>query len=250
MLEFLTRYASMRIVLALIACVISGGAGPANADEPAVTVAPLLLMEPSTEETTTELSSIGVHLTEPGELVPGDTLYLEIWFQTTGPNGITSARFNISYETDLLDTSLEQITLASGWMDLWAPVRVVDDAAGLITDVGAVRSDGSGLAPHWAKLTTIEFDVIETPDDVISACTVDGGPERGFGMEGMGEVEDVDYGCTCVEESSLDTLGTFVTCLSGPDDTAAQECMCADLDRNRHVDLADFAALQVAFRGG
>ncbi len=250
MLGFLTRYASMPVVIVLTACVVSGGAGAANADEPVVIVAPLLLKEPSTEETTTELRSMGVNLAEPGELISGDTLYLEIWFQTLGPNGIASAVLDISYETALLDTSVEQITVASLWMDLFADLRVVDDAAGFITDVGGLSVVGQGLEPSWAKLATIEFDVIETLGTGITACTLDGGPQRGFGMVGIGAVEEVYYRCACVEESSLGTLGTFVTCLSGPDGMAALECTCADINRDTHVDLADFAAFQVAFRGG
>ncbi len=249
MLGFLTRYTSMGVVLVLMACVVSGGAGVANADEPVVTVAPLLLKERSTEVTTTELSSMGVNLTEPGELIPGDTVCLEIWFQTLGPNGIASAVLNISYETALFDTSVEQITLASQWDDLWAPVRVVDDAAGFITDVGGLSTVGRGLEPEWAKLATIRFSVIETPGTGITACTLDGGPQSGFGMVGIGAVEGIDYRCACVEESSLGTLGTFVTCLSGPDGTAALECTCADIHQDIHVDLADFAEFQVAFRG-
>ncbi len=246
---FLTRYASMRDVFVLMACVVSGGAGAANAVEPAVTVAPLLLEEPSTKETTTELSSMGVYLTEPGELIPGDAVYLEIWFQTSGPNGIASAVLDISYTTAFLDTSAERITLASQWMDLYASVRVVDDPAGFITLVGGVSKFGQGLEPQWAKLATIEFEVIDTPDTGTTACTLDGGPQSGFGMVGIGAVEPIDYRCACVEESNQGTLGTFITCLSGPDDTALPECMCADIHRDMRVDLADFAAFQMAFRG-
>lgn len=52
---------------------------------------------------------------------------------------------------------------------------------------------------------------------------------------------------TCIEEYSLRTLGTFVTCLSGPDVTVGPECTCADINQDGHVDLADFAAFQVSF---
>jgi hypothetical protein len=251
MLGFLTKYVSMRIVLVLIACAVSGVAGAAYADEPVVTVVPLLLTEPSTVVTTTELSSMGIKLTEPGELLPGDTLYLEIWFQTLGPNGIAAALLNIEYETEFLDTWVEQITVASQWMDYWATDRSVNDPMGLITDVGGLSFVGQGLQPQWAKLATIVFDVIGTPaTGIISACTLDGGPQSGFGMVGIGAVENVDYRCACVMERSLGTLGIIVTCLSGPGGTVARECTCADIDGDMDVDLADFAAFQVAFRGG
>lgn len=251
MLGFLTKYVTVRVVLVLMACVVCSVAGAANADEPVVTVVPLLLTTPSTEETTTELSSMGIKLTEPGELLPGETLYLEIWFQTVGPNGISSALLNIYYETAFLDTSVEQITVASQWIDLWAPVRSVNEAMGLITNIGGLSFGGQGLEPQWAKLATIEFEVIDTPDTgSIAACTLDGGPNSGFGMVGIGAVEGVDYRCACAADiSSLGTLG-MIACLSGPDVTVEQECTCTDTDQDMDVDLADFAAFQVAFRGG
>lgn len=250
MFGFLTRSISMRVVLVLMACIVLSGVDAASADEPVVTVAPLLLTEPSTKESTTDLRSVGVNLTDPGELVPGDTVSLEIWFQTVGPDGIASAVLNISYETAVLDTSVEQITLAPVWTDLYAPIREVDDPGGFISEVGGIVGpfDAQGLH-HWAKLATIEFDVIETPGTAIVACTVDGGPTRGFGMVGIGAVGPVDYRCVCVEESSLGTLGNFVTCLSGPAVTVAVDCTCADINGDTHVDLADFAAYQVVFRG-
>lgn len=248
MFELLTKCVSMRVALVLMACVVSNVAGAANAVEPAVTVAPLLLKEPSTEVTTTELSSVGVNLTDPGELLPGDTVYLEIWIQVVGPAGIASALLNMEYETAFLDTSVGQITLSSLWMNLWVPS--VDDTTGLITDVGGLSAIGRGLEPQWAKLATIEFDVIETPaTGFLTACTLQGGPLSGFGIAGIGRVDKIDYRCACAAESNLGTLGNFAICMSGPNDTAAVECTCSDIDQETHVDLADFAAFQVAFRG-
>ena len=251
MLRNRTKYVSMRTVFLLMVGTVSGGTGAASAGESVVTVAPLLLLEPSTEQTTADLSSVGVSLIEPGELIPGDTIYLEIWFQTLGPNGIASAVLNILYETALLDTSVEQIQVAFQWTDLWAPVRTVDDALGWVSNVGGTSISGHGLEPGWAKLATIEFDVIETPGVFkLAACTVDGGGQSGFGMVGIGAVEGVDYRCACREESTLGALSTVVTCLSGPDGTASSDCTCADINQDAHVDLHDFAAFQVAFQGG
>lgn len=246
---FFTKSVSMRVVLVLMACIVLSGAGAAIGDEAVVTVSPLLLTGASMEGTTEELSSVGVHLTDPGELIAGDTVFLEIWFQTVGPNGVGSAVLDISYETALLDTSVEQITLALNWMDLWGPVRRVDDAMGLITDVGGLSVQGRGVEPLWAKLATIEFDVIEAPGTSIIACTLDPGPPDGFALVGIVGIQPVDYRCVCVEESSLGTLDAFVTCLSGPAVTTTVECTCADINQDTHADLADFAAFQVVLRG-
>jgi len=245
-----TKPVSIRAVLALAIFVISGGAGTAGAGEHVVTVAPLLLLQPSTVQATTELQSVGVGLSDPSALVPGDTVYLEIWFRTRGPNAIASAVMNVMYETALLDTSVEQVWVSSQWTDVRASVRVVDDAVGLITDVGGASLVGYGLEPDWAKLATIEFDVIETPGSFrLAACTVDGGPLSGFGMVGVGAVDGVDYRCACADDSNLAALGAFAGCLSGPEGLATSDCACADLDQDTHVDLIDFAAFQIAFRG-
>lgn len=245
-----TQPVSIRTVLALMVCVVSCG-GVASATEYVVTVAPLFLLEPSTVQETTELDSVGVGITEPSALVPGETVYLEVWFQARGPNGIASAVMNVNYETNLLDTTVEQVQVSLQWTDLRAPVRVVDDALGLITDVGGASVVGYGLAPNWAKLATIEFDVIETPGAfTLAACTVDGGPLSGFGMVGVGAVDGIDYRCACREDSNLAALGTFAGCLSGPEGVASSDCACADLDQDTYVDLRDFAAFQIAFLEG
>ncbi len=224
--------------------VVSQGVTAARSDEAVVTVAPLLLMEPSAEQSTEDLSSLGLIVTEPGQLTASDTVYLEIWFQTSGPHGISTAVLDITYETTVLDTTFEQITLCAGWVDVFD--TIVDDPAGFIRDVGGISFVAQGLR-HWAKLVTIEFDVVDTPTTEVSLCTPDGG----FGMLGIGEIPDasIDYRCTCLEESTLTTLGPFVACLSGPGVTVLSGCACADVNQNTKVDLADFAGIQTGFGG-
>lgn len=218
--------------------VVSHGVTVARSDEAVVTVAPLLLMEPSAEQSTEDLSSLGLIVTEPGQLTACDTVYLEIWFQTSGPHGISTAVVDITYETTVLDTTFEQITL-SGWVDVFD--TIVDDPAGFIRDVGGISFVAQGLR-HWAKLATIEFDVVTTPIAKVILCTPDGG----FGMLGIGEIPDesIDYRCACLEASTLTTLGSFVDCLSGPGVTALSGCACADVNQDTKVDLADFVWLQ------
>lgn len=234
--------------LALIALLSSAVSAVSEDDEPVVRVVALFSLTASSVQTTTDYNEIGIPLGDPDALIPGDKVYLEIWFQTTGPAGIASAVVDISYDTDLLDTSLQQVAIASQWMDRYVSVREVDETAGFINDVGGLNISGRGLEPEWAKIATIEFDVIATPATTLNACTVDGGPQRGFGMVGIGAVGPVYYGCACLQESNLDTLDTLVSCLDGPGETTGNGCSCADIDGNTSVDLADFAAFQTSFR--
>lgn len=48
----------------------------------------------------------------------------------------------------------------------------------------------------------------------------------------------------------LPDAGAFANCITGPDSPILDDsCRCFDIDRNKTVDTADFAALQASFMG-
>ena len=196
-----------------------------------VTVQAVLLVAPSEIIDVDSLDELGPQITGFRQLVPDTSVYLEVWFKTSGPYGIVVAVLDVRYDPDVLGTTLQQVVVASPWRDggndVFVTSRTVDDAAGLITDIGGLTFLATGLF-QWAKLATIEFDVKETAATETTICTVDGGPARGFGMVSIGAVpdEEVAYGCISLVDSGYG---------------------CQDRNRDGAVDLRDFAMFQNEF---
>lgn len=251
----------MRVAVVSSLCgFILAGTGVRAGEPPRVTVVLLLFDEPSTVETTTDLDALGEPITDPGQLVPADPVYLEAWCQTTEPAGISTAVIDLTYQTARVDTTIEQLTIAEQWMDIF--LHTVDDATGFIDDVGGINVNGLGADPSWAKIATVEFDVVETPSCGITFCSWFAGPGRPFGIAGQGSVpaDEVDYGCLTIgtlpgdadadNTVDLTDYAHFQACMTGPGGGVPADCACADAQDDGDVDLADFAVIQRCFGDG
>lgn len=219
-----------------------------------VTVALVFLEEPSGMNTTDDLGSLGPVIVNPSLLIPVRKVYLEAWCQTPGSSGITSAVIDLSYDTGFLDTSVNQVSLASQWGLLSFPIST-NEEAGHIDNLGGNNLSGLGVAPDWARIGTVEFDVTADPVSPVEFCSLfagisDGGGQLEFVIlfEGAVDPVDVDYKCVCAADVSIrKDFGHFVTCMTGPDRIAGEGCECIDFNQDAHIDLADFASIQLAF---
>lgn len=54
--------------------------------------------------------------------------------------------------------------------------------------------------------------------------------------------------CDCNGDVDLGDFADQSECLAGPAVTASPDCDCFDLRADEHIDLADFARFQIAFR--
>lgn len=237
---------------------------------PRVTVTLLLLDSPSSPQTTNDLALLGSPISDPAQLSVGGKAYLEAWCQTPGPNGISSAVVDITYDTESFDTFPAQVYLASQWNTLSFDVSV-DDQVGRIDDFGGNNlSVVLGVAPSWVKIGTVEFDVVTAPTGPVSFCSEFAGGFLTFAVRGEGSVQptDVQYGCfalgcqqnadceegfvcdldndqcVCPNLATPEHFAAFIACLDGPDEDVLQKCVCADFDDDGDVDLRDFSELQ------
>jgi len=234
------------------------GVSSTTAQTPTVTVTLLLLSEPSSVETTVDVEGLGTMITDPGQLAPGAAVYLEVWCQTIESAGIATSAVDLSYNTAYLDTVAGQVVLAGQWMDVF-PDRFVDDAAGFINNLGGINFEGAGVTPIWAKIGTVEFDVIGTPVSGLVFCSFFAGPGLGFGIVGQGAVppDQVDYGCLTIgtlagdcnadNAVGLADYAQFAACMTGPGGGVPPDCACADADNDGDVDVADFAVIKSVF---
>lgn len=184
----------------------AAGVEPSFGAPPRVTVSLVLLEAPSGVQTTTDLDSLGTVITHQSQLTPGGNVYLEAWCQTPGPNGISQAIVDLEYPTTLLDTSVEQVSLAQQW-DHYQYLPAVDEEVGMVDDLGGVYffRPGLGIA-EWARIGTVEFDVIGTPGHPVDFCSlvagnVCPGPQcLWFTIisEGLVPPDEVEYGCFMV----------------------------------------------------
>ena len=55
----------------------------------------------------------------------------------------------------------------------------------------------------------------------------------------------------CEDDGDVDLFdhGRFTGCLTGAGGVVTPECRCFDIDRNKTVDLGDFAVIQIGFTG-
>lgn len=244
----------------------TGGLG----STPRVTVTLLLLNSPSSVQATNDLALLGSPISDPAQLSVGGKAYLEAWCQTPGPNGISTAVVDVTYDTASFDTSLAQVSLASQWYTLAFDVSV-DDQLGRVDDFGGNNlSVVLGVAPSWAKIGTVEFDVVTAPTVRVSFCSEFAGVHLTFAIRGEGGVDpvDVQYGCfalgcqqdadceegfvcdldnvqcVCPILATPEHFADFIACLDGPDEDVLQKCVCADFDDDGDVDLRDFSVLQ------
>src|SRR3989304_3314543 len=173
--------------------------GPAAA--PRINVALVLLDAPSSLGTTTDPASLETLITSSSQLTEGGTVFLEAWCQTPGPNGISTAVVDLTYETTFFTTSVAQISLAPQWGTLPYTVSV-NDAAGLVDDLGGNNLSGLGVAPNWARIGTVQLDVTGIPSDPVVFCSLFAGGILQFAIVGEGSVSPIDvvYGCATLSD--------------------------------------------------
>ncbi|MEE9296973.1 MAG: hypothetical protein V3W34_18670 [Phycisphaerae bacterium] len=199
-----------------------------SGNPPRVTVSLLLLHTPSGVQTTTDLASLGAVISHQSQLIPGSTVFLEPWCQTPGPNGISTAVLDLTYSTTFFDTSVAQVVLAPQW-DLLPYEVFVDDGAGRVDDFGGNNFTGLGVAPEWAKIGAVEFNVTNAPAGPVVFCSEYAGGFLKFAIRSEGAVDpdDVAYGCFMVgcgvdahcddgDACTDDTCDPDVGCLHNP----------------------------------
>jgi len=87
----------------------------------------------------------------------GSSIYLEVWVQTTDPNGLSSASLDLTFDPALAGgIAITPTALFSSLTH-----GIIDNGAGLIDDLSGSHlgpcTDAVAVAPNWARLAIVEF---------------------------------------------------------------------------------------------
>ena len=166
-----------------------------------------LFEQPTGEDTPTQLSptAFGTVITEVSQMPQGSKVYLEAWAftPTCSVEGIGTVEVDVDYDSSVLSTSVGQISLSTWWDNFSKGACPTSPAVcfpsgmpGRIEDVGGnLDLDLQILSALWARVWTIEFDVISPP----SAC-------NGFVASGNDPTQTI---CRGIKGS--DTVPTFLS---------------------------------------
>lgn len=220
---------------------------------PRIMVNMVLLEAPSLLDMTSDLSTLGTKIDDPSMISVGQKIYAEVWCQTDDESRVSSAVIDLTYDATFLSTTIEQIALSGNWGLLSFPITV-DDEAGIIENIGGNNFTGHGTSPEWARIVTVEFDVLQQPISNLALCSLyaglsDGGAPLEFALRGIGSIppEEVFYGCSgmgcyCPESLLLlRDLALIIDCFNGPSGILSFSCFCKDTNNDSRIDLIDYA---------
>jgi hypothetical protein len=118
----------------------------------------------------------------------GESLFLEVWVQTTDPNGLSSASVDLSFNASLV-TGVA-ITHSSIFSELTH--GTIDNASGQVDDLSGSHlgpcSDAVAVAPDWARIAVVEFTA--DADGVLLIEAAETGSEvYGTAICGVGDID-------------------------------------------------------------
>jgi hypothetical protein len=118
----------------------------------------------------------------------GSSIFLEVWGQTTNPNGLSSASLDLVFNSSL--ATAVSVTHSSVFSTLTHssfnnPSGVIDDLSG--SHLGPC-TDAIAVAPSWARVAVVEFTADADGLLTIQALAA-GSPVYGTAICGLGDVD-------------------------------------------------------------
>ncbi len=146
-LDCLAKY---RAQLAVVVCVAACLSAATRASGTVATI------ELVTLATAGPNDDVAILPTSESVFLPGTTFFVEVWAQTTDPNGLSSVSLDITYDTSL--ASAASITHSSIFSD--APNGVIDDANGIVDDLSGshlAQCSDVAVVPNWSRAAIVEM---------------------------------------------------------------------------------------------
>ena len=141
---------------------------------------------------------------------PGSTFFVEVWAQTTHPNGLTSVSLDIAFDSTLATgVSITHTALFSELQN-----GTIDNPSGLVDDLSGSHlgpcADAVGVSPNWARVAVMETSALgEGTLLLVSAPT--GSPAFGTAICAVGDIDpaEVSFG-----EITLHIIGGDIPAVS------------------------------------
>ena len=128
-------------------------------------------------------------------VAPGSTFFVEVWAQTTHPNGLTSVSLDIAFDSTL--ATGVSITHAALFSELQN--GTIDNPNGLVDDLSGSHlgpcTDAVGVSPNWARVTVIEMSALGEGTLLLESAPT-GSPAFGTAICAVGDVDpaEVSFG--------------------------------------------------------
>jgi hypothetical protein len=141
---------------------------------------------------------------------PGSAFFVEVWAQTTHPNGFTSVSLDIAFDSVLATgVSITHTALFSELQN-----GTIDDPGGLVDDLSGSHlgpcTDEVGVSPNWARVAVVEMSALgQGTLLLVSAPT--GTPAFGTAICAVG---DIDPGEVSFGEVTLHIIGGEIPAVS------------------------------------
>lgn len=150
----------------------------------------------------------------------GSSIFLEVWVQTSNPNGVSSASLDLLFNSSLttaVSVAHSSLFSALTHVSIVNPSGVVDDLSG--SHLGPC-TDAVAVAPNWVRVAMIEFTADANGLLTIQAVAT-GSPVYGTALCGLGDVAPANVSFDSVSVSIGDaaipatsTWGLIVMSLS------------------------------------
>lgn len=130
----------------------------------------------------------------------GASIYLEVWAQTTHPNGLSSASLDISFDSPRVSAA----TVTHSPMFSTLTHSSIDNGAGWIDDLSGSHlgpcTDVVGVAPNWVRVAVVEFIPNENGPVTFQSIST-GSPIYGSAICAVGDVDpaQIAYGSAAVQ---------------------------------------------------
>ena len=140
----------------------------------------------------------------------GATFYVEIWAQTTHPNGLSSISLDLTYNANL--ATAEAITHSSLFSELTS--GAIDNEAGVLNDLSGSHlgpcTDAVGAAPNWARLAVVQLTAIASEGLVLESRPT-GSPVYGTAICGIGDIDpaQIEFGQSAVGLGDVPALSEW-----------------------------------------
>ena len=118
----------------------------------------------------------------------GEGLFLEVWVQTTDPNGLSSGSLDLSFNPSL--ATAVGITASSVFPELTH--GTIDNAGGQVDDLSGSHlgpcTDAVAVTPNWARVAVVEFRADAAGVLLIEGATA-GSEVYGTAICGVGDID-------------------------------------------------------------
>lgn len=177
----------------------------------------LLLDHPNTQQVVNDGKLLKSNISFSSTNI-NDHFFVEVWTSSTEPErygnqGLTTAVVDIVFPNSFFKAI--NTTLSPQWSMLKFDNKI-NQADGIIDNVGGNNLAGLAIYPNWHKISVIEFTVLKTINEPVKICSQFAGGHYTYAVKGYGILPKnrIDFGCVtafCATDSECNDGNSCTT---------------------------------------